>query len=92
MINTYVIESGRTTTKEIIESDAALVLPFLESRLDPEKYSHCVVAQEFLSLLERRHISFDFSLRERFSSCNCKEDPTPYGLYRDQAQSCNSGA
>ena len=91
-INTYVIESGRTTTKEIIEGDAALVLPFLESRLDPERYSHCVVAQEFLGLLERCHISFDVSLRERFSSCNCKEDPTPYGLYRDQAQSCNNGA
>ena len=57
VINTYVIESSRTTTKEIIEGDAALVLPFLESRLDPEKYSHCVVAQEFLGLLERRHIS-----------------------------------
>ena len=68
VINTYVIESNRTTTKEIIESDAALVLPFLESRLDPENYSHCVAVHEFLGLLERHHIPFNVSLRERFSS------------------------
>ncbi len=68
VINIYVIESNKTTAKEIIESDAALVLPFLERRLDPENYSHCVAVHEFLGLLGRRHIPFDASLRERFSS------------------------
>ena len=68
IIHAYVSEGRRAYTSEIIEADAELVLPFLEDRLDPENYSHCVVVHGFLDLLERRHISFDASLREHFSS------------------------
>ncbi len=44
------------------------MLPFLSENLEPERYSHCIIACKFLDLLERHQISFDPDLREHFSS------------------------
>ena len=67
-IYTYSTDGYRINTKEIIEVDAASVLPFLSENLEPERYIHCVIAHKFLDLLERHQISFDLDLREHFSS------------------------
>ncbi|MBS1788312.1 MAG: hypothetical protein JST85_11345 [Acidobacteria bacterium] len=54
--------------KQIVEQDAAEVLPFIVSELNPGSYSHCVLVQDYLDSLSRKKIAFDNSLEQRFKS------------------------
>ena len=52
----------------IASQDAVVVLPFIESKLDPENFKHCSVVHDYLDLLDEQSVSFDVELRERFSN------------------------
>jgi hypothetical protein len=52
--------------KQIIEQDAAEVLPFFESQLNRDSYSDCVLVQDYLATLSRRKVAVDESLQRIF--------------------------
>lgn len=54
--------------KQIVEQDAAEVLPFLTSELDQNSYAHCVLAQDFFDTLSRSKVPFDISLQQNFKN------------------------
>ena len=54
--------------REIIASDSAQIHAFFESNLDPSIYSHCVVVQDYLDLLDRVGLETEQDLRERFTN------------------------
>jgi len=55
-------------SKEIITHDAAEVLPFLGSVLDPSIYRDCVVVHDYLDVLDWLEIEADEELRTRFTN------------------------
>lgn len=58
----------RASDNEIVAQDATVVLPFIESELDPGDYQHCSVVHEYLDLLDRCDVAFDDTLRSRFKN------------------------
>ncbi len=58
----------RASVNEIVAQDSAVVLPFVESKLDPGNYQHCSVAHEYLDLLDRLSVTFDGKLRDKFKN------------------------
>jgi hypothetical protein len=54
------------SSKEIMAHDALVLLPFVESELNPEDYQHCSVTQKYLALLDSFGIGFNAELWERF--------------------------
>jgi hypothetical protein len=53
---------------EIVARDATLVLPFIESKLDPSSYKDCSVVNEYLELLDNHGVAFDGQLRDRYTN------------------------
>lgn len=56
------------TVPEIVANDAAHVLPFIESDLDPRSFEDCVLANAYMDLLDRRKVPYPEHLRARFRS------------------------
>lgn len=54
--------------QEIIALDSPQILAFFESNLDPSIYSHCVVVQDYLDLLDRSGVEPIQDLRDRFTN------------------------
>lgn len=53
--------------KEIIEKDVELLFPFITS-LNPENYRDCILVNSFLDFLEHVDVSFDKTLRSKFTN------------------------
>jgi hypothetical protein len=53
---------------EIVQSDAGRVQPFLRTALDPTDYRHCVLVNDYLSMLDEFEIEVDEELRKCFSN------------------------
>src|ERR1051325_105780 len=53
---------------ELIECDAADVLAFFRSSLDPSIYRHCVIVQDYVDLLERAGVEPQNDLRATFTN------------------------
>lgn len=66
VLHSYCTSGYAVSIHEIVAQDAAEVLPFIASELDPSSYRHCHVVQGFLNLLRDRGVSFDEELRKRF--------------------------
>ena len=54
--------------RQIVEQDAAEVLPFIESELNQDSYSHCAFVQGYLDSLSRKNVVFDDFLQQGFKS------------------------
>jgi len=52
--------------RPLIIREANGLLPFIESRLAPTEYLHCVIAHSYLDLLEHLDIEYPDTLRTRF--------------------------
>ena len=53
---------------EIAAKDAELLFPFIESKLAPEKFIHCMMVQDYLKFLDRRQIAGVDQIEGRFNS------------------------
>jgi hypothetical protein len=53
---------------EIIKFDSEQLFEFFESSLDPSIYSHCLVVQDYLDMVERVGLDVPSSLREKFTN------------------------
>jgi hypothetical protein len=56
------------TVPDIVAKDAAYVLPFIESEMDPSDFEDCVVTHAYLDLLDRRKVPYPTDLRDRFQN------------------------
>ena len=54
--------------KRIVEEDAAIVLPFFESSLNQNSYTHCALVQDYLDSLHKKNVAYDEELRQRFTN------------------------
>lgn len=68
VLESYCKFGCRASGNEIVAQDAAVVLPFIESELDPDDYRHCSAVHEYLDILDEREISFNDKLRDRFEN------------------------
>jgi hypothetical protein len=53
---------------EIIKFDSDHLVGFFESSLDPSNYSHCLVVQDYLDMMERVGLDVQTGLREKFTN------------------------
>jgi len=65
-------QSGYDDVPEITKKDAALLFPFIQAKLDSEKFAHCMMVQDFCSLMDRRQIAKCGEIEERFNSDSYK--------------------
>jgi hypothetical protein len=56
------------SVREIAVEDAAVIVPFVRSKLKPQIYRHCMIVQTYLDLLEYLGIGFPNELREQFKN------------------------
>jgi hypothetical protein len=54
--------------KEIIAKDMEEIIPFINSRLDPTSYNHCLIVHEYLDILDEFRFTYDVTLREQFTN------------------------
>lgn len=54
--------------REIMASDSDQVVAFFETSFDPSIYSHCVVVQDYLDMLERIGVEVKKGLRDRYTN------------------------
>jgi hypothetical protein len=60
--------SYKLTNSEIAQKDSENLLPLLESHLNPDNYQCCALMHSYLDLLEKHSISYQDSLRNRYSN------------------------
>jgi hypothetical protein len=65
-LNNYATAYHYVSEKEIIAKDSPYLLDFISSDLEPKKYQHDVLVQNYLDFLENHGISFDETLRSLF--------------------------
>jgi len=65
-IRQYCVVSFHPPDKEVVRGDALHVLPFLESVLNPDRYSDCTLMHEYLDFLEAHGGDAHDQLRGRF--------------------------
>lgn len=58
--------SADVSQHEMIAQDAAILLPFIDSELDPDEFRHCLIVQEWIKLLDRNAVDVSDELRKRF--------------------------
>jgi len=68
VLQSYSTSGFDISSSDVIKEDAALVIPFVESKLDPSDFRHCLVVHEYLDRLESHNVPFDHELRERFNT------------------------
>lgn len=66
LIHHYSSSRSNVCTREIIQSDSAVLLPFVEKSFDKESYLDCRVLQSYLYLLKDHNIEFDIEMQQRF--------------------------
>lgn len=54
--------------RTIIESDSALIIPFLENQFDSEDLMCCIVMQKYFKLLDDLNIQYDKTIKQKFKS------------------------
>jgi len=68
VFNCYVNSCYKVNLKEILEKDAAEIIPFIELKFDPHSYRCCLVVQDYLNRLEKHQVLFNDELRDRFTN------------------------
>lgn len=68
VLHRYSTSGYKVNVDEIIKQDAAEVIPFIESAVEPGNYSCCLVVQGYLDHLEGHQVPFDQELRDRFTN------------------------
>lgn len=68
VLQSYASRGYDLTVSEVVAKDAAHILPFIESDLDPSRFTDCVLANHYLHLLDRHGVSYSAQLRARFES------------------------
>ncbi len=68
ILSSYSRSGYTVSVNEIVAEDAAAVLPFIESEMDPNSYKHCCIIQNYLDLLDHRQVKYQKNLRDRFRS------------------------
>jgi len=66
VLHSHAQEPYDVTVSKIVAGDAAHVLPFLESDLDPSGFEDCVLANAYMDLLDRRKVPYPQHLRAQF--------------------------
>ena len=74
LLLSYAQSGLNISVSEIVENDSNLILPFFKASLDPNNLYHCIVVQQYLSLLKRFNISVGNALKVQFQSSD-------YALY-----------
>jgi hypothetical protein len=68
VLNMYNQFIHQATDTQIIARDAAELLPFITSELDPTSYTHCRIVQNYLQILSTEALPFDKTLNSRFTN------------------------
>jgi hypothetical protein len=68
VLHSHASKWHNVTSPQIVAKDAARVLPFIESDLDPSSFEDCVVANAYMDLLDHRKVPYPEHLRVRFRS------------------------
>jgi hypothetical protein len=66
VLKRYSNSSYYLSQKEIVVKDAEVVIPFIGDTLDPNNFSHCLIVQDYLAMLDRRDIPDMDNLSENF--------------------------
>lgn len=66
LIYEYSHFAGRGRRKKILEEDAKLILAFIKEKWNNQTFKHCLIAQTYLSFLERKEIDFNNDLKQKF--------------------------
>jgi hypothetical protein len=66
VISNYNSSQINISSKLVVERDAANLLPFLESALNPSDYHHDVLLHDFLDVMENHHIKVPEGMRDRY--------------------------
>jgi hypothetical protein len=74
LLLSYTQSDSNISVSGIIENDSSAILSFLNNSLDAHNLYHCIVVQQYLSLLKRFDIPVDNDLKMQFQSPN-------YALY-----------
>jgi hypothetical protein len=64
----YVRSAYELSVREIMITDASEILQFVESELNANLYSHCIVVQDYLKFLVEHEVPFDNTLRDRYQN------------------------
>jgi len=68
LLKNYPADRYWVSVSEIVAEDGKMVLPFIESELDPSNFYHCLIVQNYLHLLKDYQVDFSRALRDRFRS------------------------
>jgi hypothetical protein len=68
VFHNYASSRLEVSSTEIITYDAFMIIPFIESNLNPAVLRHCIIVQEYLNLLRVHKVVFDVSIQDRFKS------------------------
>lgn len=68
VLHSYTSSRLEVSSTEIIKYDASMVIPFIESNLNPTVLRHCIIVQEYLHLLHYHKVVFDVAIENRFKS------------------------
>lgn len=68
VIHTHSTSFHRVSDKKVLAHDADRAVQFFKLNLDSQDYSHCLLAQDYLDVLERHSVSFDEVLRSHFEN------------------------
>jgi hypothetical protein len=70
LLLSYTQSDSNISVSGIIENDSSAILSFLNNSLDAHNLYHCIVVQQYLSLLKRFDIPGDNDLKMQFQSPN----------------------
>ena len=70
LLLSYTQSDSNISVSGIIENDSSAILSFLNNSLDAHNLYHCIVVQQYLSLLKRFDIPVDNDLKMQFQSPN----------------------
>ncbi len=68
VLQSYGMSGYKISVNGIVAQDAAEVVPFIKSELDPSSYHHCLVVQDLLDLFYECNVPFDRELRGQFKN------------------------
>jgi hypothetical protein len=68
VLHNYTSSRLEVSSTEIITYDSSMIIPFIESNLNPSALRHCIIVQEYLNLLCDHKVVFDVAIQERFKS------------------------
>ncbi|HEU4322912.1 MAG TPA: hypothetical protein VFS21_07150 [Roseiflexaceae bacterium] len=66
VIKSYISSNGEYGETEIISYETGDLIPFIETRLHTQEYTHCLLVHDYCNLLKRRHVQFNEELIQQF--------------------------